>query len=71
MVDEAEVRAKMEEMRALIRIGRERIARHSPVWAVYLASETLRSLSDVLDDLEGKMEAVTVPAGGKRIRKAV
>jgi hypothetical protein len=71
MVDEAELRAKMEEMRALIRIGRERIARHSPVWAVYLASETLRSLNDVLDDLETEMSAVTVPSGGKRVRKAV
>ena len=52
MADESKVKEKLREMRALIRIGKERIARHSPVWAVYLASETLRSLSDVLDDLD-------------------
>ena len=71
MVDEARVRVKLEEMRALIRIGRERIARHSPVWAVYLASETLRSLSEVLDDLDKDFGVDSRTVEEELIRKAV
>jgi hypothetical protein len=71
MMNENRIRERIREMRALIRIGKERLARHSPVWAVYLASETLRSLSDVLDDLDGETGAEAPAGEERRVRRAV
>jgi hypothetical protein len=72
MVDEAKVRESIRRMRTLIKIGRERLGRHSPVWAVYLAGETFQSLSDALDDLAsetgGKRTARTAK---RRVQRAV
>ncbi len=71
MLDEERVRESIRQMRALIRLGRERIARHSPVWAVFLAGETFRVLGERLDELE--REAGRKPAGSsaRPYRKAV
>jgi hypothetical protein len=71
MLDEEKVRNRVREMQDLIRIGRERLARHSPVWAVYLASETLRSLSEALDLLEKEAESAGAGQEARSIRKAV
>lgn len=43
---------KVQRMRALIRIGRERLTRHSPIWALFLARETFRALEETLDEIE-------------------
>jgi hypothetical protein len=71
MLDEEKIQERMRELRALIRIGKERIARHSPVWAVYLASETLRALDEALDDLEGDLGGTREPEEVAPVRRAV
>jgi len=71
MLDVEKVREKVREMQDLIRIGRERLARHSPVWAVYLASETLRSLSEALEQLDKEAESAGTGHEAKSIRRAV
>ena len=52
MCDQKRVREKLKEMRVLVKAGKERIRTPSPVWAVYLAGETLRSLAKAMEDLE-------------------
>lgn len=52
MSSDEKVLESVRRMRALIRIGRDRISKHSPVWAVFLAGETFHALADALDELE-------------------
>lgn len=69
MSDPSKVQEKLKELRLLVRAGKERLATHSPVWAVYLAGETLRSMSQVLDEIEKELG---IPAGREveqRVRK--
>ncbi|MBI3447913.1 MAG: hypothetical protein HY049_03200 [Acidobacteria bacterium] len=52
MTDDARIQEKLGELRRLVRSGKERLATHSPVWAVYLAGETLRAMGQVLDEMD-------------------
>lgn len=52
-----EIRQKVQRMRGLIHLGRERLSRHSPVWALFLARETFRALEETLDELEALEES--------------
>jgi hypothetical protein len=52
MLSDDKVLESVRRMRALIRIGRDRISKHSPVWAVFLAGETFHALTETLDELE-------------------
>jgi hypothetical protein len=71
MADQERLRERVAKMRSLIRIGRERIAGHSPVWAAYLASETLRSIDEVLDEMDEEMHSTAGAGDDKRYREAV
>lgn len=70
MLDEERVLESVRQMRALIRVGRERIARHSPVWAVFLAGETFRVLGERLDELEREAGGEPAGSGARPYRKA-
>ncbi len=69
MSDQKKIREKIKEMRELVRVGKERIATHSPVWAVYLTGETLRSLSQVLDALDRELDAPVEKEWNARARR--
>jgi hypothetical protein len=69
MADESKVQEKLKELRLLVRAGKERLATHSPVWAVYLTSETLRSIGEALDELQREIESRSKQDLDKRIRK--
>jgi len=69
MTDQAAIQEKLKELRHLVRAGRERLATHSPVWAVYLAGETLRSMGEVLDEIDLAMGENGVREKQDRVRK--
>lgn len=66
MSDEVRIREKVNELRRLVRSGKERLATHSPVWAVYLAGETLRAMAQVLDEIDEDL-----PAPGRDLGRTV
>jgi hypothetical protein len=69
MADQSKLQEKLKELRHLVRAGRERLATHSPVWAVYLTGETFRSMADVLDEMEKEMAPSADGEWDQRIRK--
>lgn len=70
MLDEERVRESVRQMRALIRVGRDPIARHSPMWAVFLAAGTFRVLGERLDELEHEAGGEPAGSGTRPYRKA-
>jgi hypothetical protein len=69
MADQSKIQEKLKELRHLVRAGRERLATHSPVWAVYLTGETFRSIAEVLDEIEKEMEPSATGEWNQRARK--
>jgi len=52
MFDRPKVQTTISQMRALIQDGRERLYALRPAWGVHLADQTMRRLSEALDQLE-------------------
>lgn len=66
MNDPETVRRQFRQIRSLLQAGQQRIAVLRPVWGAYLAGETMKSLGNLINNLEKEIGLSPSPSEEKQ-----